>query len=110
MGPKTSSALYAQSSSGLQIDHNRFDEPGMINGGSLVAIAFAGASNSAFKFNDVSATGTGLASAYLMSLTNGTGNLVIKDDVFVELFRRHGDRLLGDGRGGRDHRRHLIGL
>ena len=60
MGANTSYALYAQSAAGLVIDHNRFNEPGMITGGSYVAVSFAGTTNSAFKFNDVNSTGTAL--------------------------------------------------
>ena len=54
----TSHALLVQSSAGLMIDHNRIDEPGMIAAGSFVAVEFAATTNSAFKFNDVSSTGS----------------------------------------------------
>ncbi|MFI5363339.1 MAG: beta strand repeat-containing protein, partial [Elusimicrobiota bacterium] len=86
MGAFTSYALLAQNSSGLQIDHNRFDEPGMIKSGSYVAVEFTGTTRSAFKFNDVYSTGTGFASAYLLEATSGSTGLVVKDNVFMSSF------------------------
>ena len=84
MGTNTSYALYAQGSAGLLIDHNRFDEPGMIAGGSFVAVGFTGSTHLSFKFNDVNATGTGLANAYLMQLAASTAS--IRDNVFLSSF------------------------
>ena len=66
MNPATSFALYAAASTGLLIDHNRFDEPGMILGGSYGAVEFSATTNSSFKFNDVNSIGTALTSAYML--------------------------------------------
>jgi hypothetical protein len=82
MSPYASDALYAKSASGLQIDHNRIDEPGLITGGSFVAADFVATKNTEFKFNDVNSTGTGLTNAYMLEATNGSG-LVVKDNVVL---------------------------
>src|SRR5208282_4753474 len=77
--------LYAQSSSGLQIDHNRIDEPGMIVAGSFVGAGFQNTINTAFKFNDVNATGTGFTNAYLLEAADAS-NVEVRDNVFMSSF------------------------
>ncbi len=57
-GAGSAYALYAQSSSGLRIDHNRINEPNMLAGITYTAISFNGVQNSSFKFNDVYSSGT----------------------------------------------------
>ncbi|MFI5348659.1 MAG: right-handed parallel beta-helix repeat-containing protein [Elusimicrobiota bacterium] len=86
MGANASYALYTLSSTGLLIDHNRINEPGMVTGGSFIGVDFVGTTNSSFKFNDVNSTGTGFANAYLLEATNGSTNLIVKDNVFVSSF------------------------
>ena len=49
--------IYAQSSQGLQIDHNRINEPGLITSGNFIAAEFDNDPNTTFKFNDVNANG-----------------------------------------------------
>ena len=78
-------SLYAQSSNGLVIANNRFNEPGMITSGDYGGIALAGATGTMFKFNDVNATGGGFASAYLLQLAASPGT-VVKDNVFFSSF------------------------
>ena len=65
---------------------------------------FAGATNTAFKFNDLNSTGTGFTSAYLLSMTNATGNILIEDNVFFSSFgvtaAGSSATLVGDGSVG----------
>ncbi|MFI5361937.1 MAG: right-handed parallel beta-helix repeat-containing protein [Elusimicrobiota bacterium] len=86
MSGQTSYALYASSAVGLQIDHNRFDEPGSISAGSYVGVDFIDVTGSSFKFNDVNSTGTAFTNAYLLAMTNGSGNLIVRDNIFVSSF------------------------
>ncbi|MFI5360913.1 MAG: right-handed parallel beta-helix repeat-containing protein, partial [Elusimicrobiota bacterium] len=86
MGSYASYAFHALSSSGLLVDHNRFDEPGMITGGSFVAVKFAGTTASSFKFNDVFSTGTALTNAYLLEALFAATSLTVKDNVFSSSF------------------------
>ncbi|MBI4370656.1 MAG: right-handed parallel beta-helix repeat-containing protein, partial [Elusimicrobia bacterium] len=81
MGVNSTWALYAQSVSGLNVDHNRFSNPGTITGGVYNGVAFSGAANTAFKFNDVNSTGTGLTNAYLLQLS--VSSVTIKNNVFL---------------------------
>ncbi len=78
----TTYGLYAQSASGLMIDHNRFSHAGTLTGGSLEAAALASATETTFKFNDVHSTGTLFTNAYLLRLTNGSVGTVVKDNIF----------------------------
>ena len=83
MNPHTSFGLLVQSSIGLVIDHNRFDEPGMIQAGSYVAVEFAATTNSSFTFNDVYSTGVfSLGGAYLLEATNASTNLTVRNNIF----------------------------
>jgi hypothetical protein len=84
MGSNTSYGLYAQSSSGLAVDHNRIDEPGMITAGSFTAAGFSGVTASWFKFNDVNSTGTGLTNAYLLNLA--ASSVTVRDNIFLSSF------------------------
>ncbi|MBI2385681.1 MAG: right-handed parallel beta-helix repeat-containing protein, partial [Elusimicrobia bacterium] len=77
----TAHGLFAQSASSLNIDHNRIGNPDMITAGSFVGAYFAGVTQTAFKFNDVLSTGTGLTDAYLLQLAGST--LTIRNNVFL---------------------------
>lgn len=81
MGANTAYGLYALSSSGLQIDHNRISNPGMVTGGGFVGAIFAGSSGN-FKFNDLYMSGSALASAYGLQFINA-GAMTVKDNSFV---------------------------
>jgi hypothetical protein len=81
MGANTAYGIYALSSSGLQIDHNRISNPGMVTGGGFVGAIFAGSSGN-FKFNDLYMSGSGLASAYGLQFVNA-GAMTVKDNAFV---------------------------
>ena len=81
VSPKTAYGFYVQSSSGVNFDHNRINQPGMITGGSAVSAYFNGARQVAFKFNDVNSTGTNLTTAYLLQLVAST--ITVKSNVFL---------------------------
>ncbi|MBI4385860.1 MAG: hypothetical protein HY551_00605, partial [Elusimicrobia bacterium] len=83
-GNQTFYGLYGKTIKGVDIDHNRFNNPGMVTAGSAVSAYFAGAQQTRFKFNDVNSTGTGLTNAYLMQLANST--VTIKNNIFFSSF------------------------
>jgi hypothetical protein len=65
--------LYTQSVSGLNIDHNRISNPGMVKAGSVINVLFSsGTALTSFNFNDVHSTGTGLTAAYLLQVDAST--------------------------------------
>ena len=82
----TGYGLYASGSKGLVIDHNRFDDPGMITAGSHVAVEFTGTTNSTFTFNDVYSTGTSLTNAYLLEAVNTATGLTVRNNIFSSSF------------------------
>lgn len=80
MGGFVSYGLYAQSALGLNIDHNRFNQPAMISGGSYSAAYFNGTQQVAFKFNDINVVGAGLANGHLLQLALST--VTVKGNIF----------------------------
>jgi hypothetical protein len=90
MGGNSSFGLYAQASSGLQVDHNRINEPGMITGGTYYGAYLSDAVNSAFKFNDVSSTGPALSGAFLLRTGESSTNVRVKDNIFFSSFSAPG--------------------
>ena len=93
MSAKISYALYAQSSSGMQIDHNRIDEPGMITGGTFYGAYLSNAANLTFKFNDVYSTAPASVNAALFrsgEATGGSGLIVLRDNIFFSSFTAPG--------------------
>jgi len=85
-----SKLLYAQSSSGLVVDHNRFSDPGMTLSGSFYAAYLTNATNTSFKFNDVHSTApAGVATALLRAGESSSG-LVLRDNVFSSSFTAPG--------------------
>ena len=78
--------MYATGGAGLVIDHNRFDNPGMITAGAHIAVEFSGTTNSSFTFNDVYSTGTGFTNAYLLEAVNTATGLTMRDNIFFSSF------------------------
>ncbi|MFA6004431.1 MAG: right-handed parallel beta-helix repeat-containing protein, partial [Elusimicrobiota bacterium] len=72
--------LYASNSSGINFDHNRLNQPGMITGGGAVSAYFTGSTAVDFSFNDVNSTGS-LGTAYLLQLDNST--VTVKNNIFL---------------------------
>ena len=71
--------LYGQTVTGLNFDHNRINNPGMVTGGDFVAASFTDSAQVYFKFNDVASTNT--AAFTLFELTNS--GLIIKNNIFL---------------------------
>ncbi|MBI4376735.1 MAG: right-handed parallel beta-helix repeat-containing protein, partial [Elusimicrobia bacterium] len=81
-GANTLYGFYVQNSSGINIDHNRINNPGMIAGGKYTAAYFTGSSAINFKFNDVNSTASAtLEQAYLLQLIGST--VTIRNNIFV---------------------------
>ncbi|MDE2424518.1 MAG: right-handed parallel beta-helix repeat-containing protein, partial [Elusimicrobia bacterium] len=82
--PYSAYALYAQNASGLNIDHNRISDPGIVTGGAFTAAYFYGTQATSFKFNDVYSTGTSLGNGILVQL--GASTVTIRDNIFFSSF------------------------
>ena len=76
----TAYGLYAGSVTGLNFNHNRLNNPGMVTGGSSLMVYLDAVQSSDFKFNDVNSTGTGLTNAYLLKAADS--DLTVKDNIF----------------------------
>src|SRR5207248_2164154 len=73
--------FYGNTIAGVNVDHNRISNPGMITAGTFVAAYFVGkgANGIEFYFNDVNSTGS-LTNAYLVQLITST--VTIKNNIF----------------------------
>ncbi|MDE2237349.1 MAG: hypothetical protein KGK30_05620, partial [Elusimicrobia bacterium] len=69
---------------GLNIDHNRISDPGIVTGGAFTAAYFYGTQATSFKFNDVYSTGTSLGNGILVQL--GASTVTIRDNIFFSSF------------------------
>ncbi len=82
----TAYGLYALGSSGLVIDHNRFNEPGKITSGSHEAVSLWATTNSSLLFNDLHATGANFNNAVLLSVRSASTGVQVKGNVFLSSF------------------------
>ncbi|MBI4060065.1 MAG: right-handed parallel beta-helix repeat-containing protein, partial [Elusimicrobia bacterium] len=82
MGSFASMALHAKSASGLLIERNRLNNPGMITNGSYAAVFFENTTNSLVTFNDVNSTGTNLVNTGLIVAENFSTGLSLRNNVF----------------------------
>ncbi len=81
MGTNNTSAIYANGSTGLTIDHNRLTQPGLITAGNYIGVELISSPGVNFRFNDVLGSGTGLGTPILLQLANSP-NAVVKNNIF----------------------------
>lgn len=72
--------LYARNSSGLKIDHNRISNPSMVTAGNYVGAGISVSPGTAFKFNDLYSTGSGLTTFNLLRI-DGSANVVVRNNI-----------------------------
>lgn len=81
--PMSGYGLYATASSGLVIERNRVNNPGMLLSGSFYGVWLSASPNADYEFNDINSSGTGLTNAYMLQFTNASTGATVKNSVVL---------------------------
>lgn len=85
--------VYAESITGLKIDHNRVSNPAMVTAGNFIGAAIHNSPNAIFKFNDLHSTGAGLTTFNLLRITS-SANLIARDNILVSSMTATNNRMI----------------